>query len=547
MRSQRASSAVLVGCLLAGGLGGCDPEPRYRREWSPLPPTGFAGRVAYVERMAATAFVIDPVLPTLRPRLYPVGKKARVAVARQGHPQLLVLAQGEVGDAETPAEPASLAVIPAEAEGAAFSLPLPGRFDALAQSEDGRFLVLHHGAEAKSEVDLLFNPNEVAVVDLEGPAGPVLTPRTLRSFGSRPLAVVFAPALAVPGVGRSLRLAVVLSDGYVTLFDLEDGARNEVSVSLALPDDPRSIRPVELLFDVGALDRDPTVFLRAQGSNDIYALRLTAVNPGERMLPGNDWKPVLSLLGAGFEPSDMALFAGGDGRARLLLVSPTRNAAVVIDGHTSAVTEIPLDAPASSIWLYEAPAPGDPQPAPRALLLGLGAGTGVGFLDLAGLEELRGRNLETRPMGAVVAAALVMPEHNLIIAQHQGQVGSGGAAGLSVIDLARRTISPLVAGDLGQVVVGAPGSDKIWVAPRFESRLGFLSLPELGAGQIRLDVPVRGLLPLGPGSDGRLRVAVDHEDPAGAVTFVDAAAPDRVTARSLLGIFYENLLDREVP
>ena len=104
-----------------------------------------------------------------------------------------------------------------------------------------------------------------------------------------------------------------------------------------------------------------------------------------------------------------------------------------------------------------------------------------------------------------------------------------------------------MADELAHLVLGGPGSDKVWVAPRLETRIGFVTLPGLETGQVRLDLPARALLPLGPGADGRLRVAIDHEDPAGAVTFVDAALPTRATARSVVGIFYENLLDREVP
>jgi hypothetical protein len=544
VRGPRPGWAAAL-ALLAAGCG--DLDQRYRQPWQPLPPLALSTSVAYVEKASATALVIDPADPQLEPRLVPVGKNPVLAARRTGHDELLVLSQGVRDEAGAKPEEASLAVIAGDRARPARTFKLGSRFNTLAQSEpDGRFLVLtftQAGGAARSG-DVLFNPNEIAVIDLDAPGETAPKSRTLRSFGGVPLAVAFSPPLTLPGEGRTLRLGVILSDGYVTLFDLEHGERVEITVPLAPPEDKRMLRPAQVLFDQKDPAQDPTVFVRADGSNDIFALRLGAVPAAERTDRGNDFRPVLSLLAAGVRPSDMALF-DGDGGSRLLVVSPGSSEALVLDARTSRSTSIRLDAPASRILRFESPSPAEPKVKPRALLLALGGAVQVaGFLDLDRLEELRTRNLETRPMGAVATGVVPFVDRGLVVVQHEA--GAGGS-GLSVIDLARRTISPLVTDRIAQVVIGPPATDRLWVVPAGSARLGFLSISQLQPGEVRLDAPVRSVLALDPDRNGRTWVVVDHQHPGGSLTVLDAARPERATARSSIGFLYTHLLDRDVP
>jgi len=541
-RAWVLSLPVAVAALAPGCGGDLDG---YRQSWSVLPPVALDHSVAYVERASATAYVIDPADPGLRPALTGVGKNAVAAVRRNGQDQLLVLAQGERGESGVAPTDATLTLVPGDR-----TQPLPtpiklgARFTALSQSPDGRFVVLHFapGADSAAGGDVLFNPNQIAVVDLAA-AAPMPVPRTLRSFGSVPLDVVFSPELTLPAAGRSLRLGVALSAGYVTLFDLEHGERTEITVSLTLPGDPSMLRPVQVLFEQLDAGKEPTLFVRSEGSSDIVALRLTDVPAAERTDQGNDFRPVLSLLGVGGQPTDMQVFPGGpeSKEPRLLVVAPERSAALVIDPATSSTTTIPVGLPASRILLYQGPSPADPTPGPRALLVPLGGVAELGFLDLDQLEEQRTRNLDTRTMGAAASALLPALERGLVIVEH------GDAGGLSVVDLGRRTIAPLVTEARASVALGATGSDKLWIVSGDSSRLGYLVLPALAAWEVRLDAPVRAVLPLGPGRDGKRWVVVDHPGSGGRITVLDAAAPGRETARASAGFLYTDLLQRRVP
>src|SRR5262249_47964601 len=146
----------------------------------------------------------------------------------------------------------------------------------------------------------------------------------------------------------------------------------------------------------------------------------------------NDYRPVLSLLAAGSGPADMALFDTSDG-TRLLVVAPGSRDAFVVDARSARTTRLPLDAAATRIYGFTGASPGDTKTQPRALLLGAGLGTRTAsFLDLERVDDLRTRNLDTRPIGEPAVDAVALTGEILIA--HRGQ--QGGAA-FSVIDLQR--------------------------------------------------------------------------------------------------------------
>jgi hypothetical protein len=304
------------------------------------------------------------------------------------------------------------------------------------------------------------------------------------------------------------------------------------------------VKPVQVLFEARDPTQDPAIFVRSEASTDIVALRLLP-SPPPRAERSNDFRPVLSLLGATSTPSDMALFAAGgvagDTGARLLVLSPSTSEASVIDPRTSRVTTFKLDAPAQQVLLFEAASPAEPTRRPRALLLSAG-GAQVGFLDLDRLEELRGRNLELRPMSGKMSQFMPLVERGVVVA-HNGS----GSGGLSVIDLERRTVAPLVTEPLHALQPGAAATDDLWLVPNARNRLGLLHLGRLVAEEVHLDLTVQSVLPLAPTAGGKRYVAVDHGQAAGGVTLLDADKPAREGARSLVGFLLTDILERGAP
>jgi hypothetical protein len=551
--TRTALELALLSLVTASWLAACNPENEVYPSGSsrPVAPVPLGSTVAYLDGPRASAFIIDPAGASLQARPVPVGRSPVAALARAGRaPQdaeLLVLSQGVTPQRGHKPEAPMLTAIPADAARPTRQFPLSSRFDGIAQSGDGRFAVLHFVRGSNPDSSLLFNPNEVAVLDLDAPPPATPASRSLRSFGSVPQAVVFSPPLPLRADGmqaaRMLRLAVVLSDNTLTLLDLEND-RTEITISLIRADETRTVKPVQVLFDASDPAQDPTIFVRSDGSNDIVALRLLPAPP-PRAERANDFRPVLSLLGASAAPTDMALFANagvaGDTGARLLVLSPSTSEASVIDPRTSRVTTFKLDAPAQQLLLFEAASPAEPTRRPRALLLAAG-GAQIGFLDLDRLEELRGRNLELRSMASKTSQFVPLVERGVVVA-HNGS----GSGGLSVIDLERRTVAPLVTEPLHQLRPGAATTDDLWLVPNARDRLGLLHLGRLVAEEVRLDLPVESVLPLAATAGGKRYVAVDHGQPAGGVTLLDADEPAREGARSLVGFLYTDILSREIP
>ena len=123
---------------------------------------------------------------------------------------------------------------------------------------------------------------------------------------------------------------------------------------------------------------------------------------------------------------------------------------------------------------------------------------------------------------------------------HQAQPGT---AGVSVIDLAQRTVSPIVAEVPPSRI--ALSTDKIWVGPQAGERLGFINLATLAPGEVRLDAPITAILPLPKAADGKSRVVViDGANPAGSLTVLDGDKPERATARAVVGFLLQDLLER---
>src|SRR5690606_33239539 len=149
--------------LLALARGGRDD----RTEIAPslLEPVALEHQLAFVDRAGGRALLVDVAAASPDPVVAELPPGAVRALRRPTQDELLVLCQGTPdsgGDA-----PAALAVIGASGE--TTSYVLGSRFDNLAVSEDGRYAVAYFSEEAGPQQDFLFNPNEIAIIDLGAP------------------------------------------------------------------------------------------------------------------------------------------------------------------------------------------------------------------------------------------------------------------------------------------------------------------------------------------------------------------------------------------
>ncbi|MDB4931539.1 MAG: hypothetical protein JWM10_4023 [Myxococcaceae bacterium] len=513
---------------LAVALAACaDRDPRYARSMESLAPVAAGSALVYVQPALARATVVDLTQETPTVRQVAVGADPVVVSARVAHDEALVLSRGERGSQGVAPAPATLSAI--TANGAARRWTLGSPFNAVAQDAAGRYAITYYNNSA-SAGRLLFNPNEVAVVDLDRPSGaanPVI--RTVRSFGGVPNGVVFSPTMTVAGEPRTL--AVVLSDAYVTLLDLNHPERSEVTVRLTLPEDARAVAPAQVVFDTD----NATMYLRADQSNDLYVLRLVTVTPENAT--ANDFRPALNQLAAGVRPADLALFGEANAR-KLLVVSPGSRDARVIDTVANTTTVVPLDAVANRVLLFNGPSPRSPAPALRALLYATaGVASAVSFVELTDIESRRSQNVETLQLGRITNQALALPERGVVMFGHP----TSAMGSLSLLDLGRRTAAPIFSEAALENARFDDDRQALWVAPQSGQRLGFIELTNFRPGEIRLDAPIVDVIPVARGM--ARRVVALHDAPDGWITVVDGTDVTRERSRSLRGFLLTGLLD----
>jgi hypothetical protein len=533
----RSLAICALATLSALSAAQCRPDdPRSLQRFASLAPVPISTGLVYVSPDRARAVRVNLTGATPTVERFRVGPAPVATARRASTDEVLVLSQGERGSPGIAPVAATLTALAPTGAPRVYTVGSP--FNSVSVTEDGRFAFVHYRPDGALR-RLLFNPNEVAIVDLQAPpseTNPVR--RTVRSFGGIPTDVIFSPPIAIRGEMRTI--AVVVSSSYVTLIDLAHLDRGETSVRLTLPEDARDLNPQQVLFD-GELR---AIYLRAAASNDVYVLRLD--DTGAAPATGNDFRTSINQVGAGRGPSDLALFGEGDGR-RLLVVSRGSREARVIDPRSNAITTIALDASADRALLFQGRSPRDPMTARRALLYPSSASTGssaVSFLDLDAIESRASQNLETVQLGRTVRLALPLPERATVLFEHDDPSSAGR---LSLLDLQRRTTAPILAEVSLSNARFSTDQRLLWVAPNGSTRVGFVDLSDFHPGEIRLDSPVSEVIPLPVVMGAPARVLAIHPATAGSLTLLDGDNPQRETARVVTGYLAADLLDQETP
>jgi hypothetical protein len=531
--------AYLLPLLLVSPLA-CHDDSASSSSHAVLPMVALASSVAYVDSASGTAFLLDPANLAAGPRMVATGKSPIVAAKCKGTNQLLVLTHGDQGSSSTAAEPARLVLVDPASNAAPVTTDLPGRFDQIAQSDDGVFAILYYGsASSGASGSMLYNPNDLAVATLDG--SKPLASRPIRSLGSVPSSVTFSPRSTLFGQPRTL--AAVLAPNYVTLLDLDHADHTEITVPL-VANGTQSVTPVQVIFDMAGT----AIYVRAQGSNDIFQISLAQTTPAN--LTSNDFRVSLSLIGSGSSPSDVAMFGTGDS-ARLLVTAPDARQIVVLDPKTGNATSIPTATQVNRIFLFQGPSPKSSEIQDRAMLVGVGTGaTALVFADLKNIESTQGLALESWSIPAPVVDITPLPGNLALLTQS----GYGGAT-LSIVNLADRTIEPIgSSGALSDVTVEATVQSRLWGTDG-GSRLEYLDIVDHGQGplfsaEVLLDQPIASISPLANKSaDGKRYVVLEMQDPMklGYLTVLNADQPDRKGARSAYGFLLTDYFQRGQP
>jgi hypothetical protein len=552
----------LVLSLLLVPQVGCDSStPQFWKSSNQLlPMVALDDRVAYVESNSHTAYLLDPADTSFKPRFVTVGKAPIAAVKHNGANQMLVLSNGDSGSASVAAIPPQLQIVDANPSLPADVRLLAGRFDGLAQSGDGRFVVLYHSSSTPDASDTgLFNPNEMTIIDFTLPKpDPKLSlpTKSIRSLGGVPTRIEFSPPLvAQSGVPA---LAVVLSQNYVTILDLDNTDRTEISVPLCAQTTGCNFSPDQILFGaVNLLDPaspfGPTnpkilnIYVRAGSANDIFQI---ALNVGTTP---SDFHASLSMLSVGANPASMLLYGSGTS-TRLAVLAPTSKSLVIIDPTTSHTLNIATSIPTNVIVpftvLDQAGAPKN-----QAMLVDtLYGSTSVLFADLEQVENTGGLAISDSPLRAAAADVWPLVDQGIAVLV-LGKYGS--ISSFTVVEFSTRRFVDITASSaFGNPYLETRNPSRLWGVSS-GTKLNYFDLvarsgeATLAPASIWLDQNVTNIQALDqPSTVGGTRyLVVGQDDPYGIgnLTFLDADKPDRATARTAYGFLFSNYLDRGQP
>lgn len=550
--------------LVLAGLPACaDSSTEF---WQPknvlLPMVALDDRIAYVEQTTATAYLIDPGSATLSPTLVAVGKNPLTAAKHSGSNRLLVVSGGDRGSATTEPVDAQVAIVDPVSTEPPGSVTLGSRFDGLAQSSDGQYVVLYHTTSAQDANDgALFNPNDLVILEFPASGLPKATPKSIRSMGGVPTSpngspIHFSPITNFQAGPR--RLAVVLSQNYVTIFDLNNLSRAEISVPLCPSSGTCNYSVSQVVFDPDNLN----IYIRAEGAKDIFQVTFTDLGPTGVTTGGNDFRASLSMLAVGGTATDMSLYGMGKD-ARLAALVPAIKSLVLIDPSTSRSVSVMLGTPASTIVPFVAPGadPNDASPRNQALLVDTQSGVAsVVFADLESVETSGGLSLTTSSIRGGVERVLPMADQGMALLLYRQ---SYGGAALSVVNLVNRSFfdfnSASGLGNAWNIELRSTGPSRLWSVDSPEegaaanSGIHYMDLSVSNSQThptVWLDQGISSITALAkPSSDLHRYLVLENADPNayGNLTVLDADNPERATARSARGFLFTNYLGRTAP
>jgi hypothetical protein len=518
----------MLPALLIAAIGGCDTEGLYDYELDIRDAVELTSGLAFLEGEPGRVVYLEVGQGSVRVRQILEPKKGERLTWITGGPdrsaatKLFAMAV-PVNERETGILRSLIRVDPGT--DAVDRFVTGSEFGGLAFAPGGAFAVLYHLDSDGQDTGTLYNPNEIAIVDLT--QAPSLENPHIMSvdIGGRAITDVdFVETMDIQGTIRSL--AVFYAEGMVNLLDLQDRSIKAISIKLVADDDPREVIPKQVTARPGDELRDPMLFIRASGSQDIYAISLVPRPDGT---PGF-WAS-LNQYDGGPRPSDLQLIE--DGETPLLLVANSNGSeANVINIDTADTFALHLENKAALAMLRGSASTGE------VVLYGDDTDR-VHFVAVDGLAEEQDGNLDDLLISDGVEEASVLDQDRLLITPY-----SYWSDDLLVLDLAEREIIRLTA---------PPGYDwqeadiygnVFFVATEGSDRVVSLDLVTGHPESLVLDETVSSFHVFAAAGMG----LVIHPSPTGRATLFPLAAPNRETAVIIDGFWLEGLFDEtEVP
>jgi hypothetical protein len=416
-----------------------------------------------------------------------------------------------------------------DGEGAQREVALPTIYDAVAVSDDGRFVVASFSPSSSGPPDsILFNPNSIAVIDTTAAAPEA---REILLSGPRPQWIRFSGDLTFADPSRAHRFAIVGGQSAVSLVDLTttEPADLQRLIRLTDPASGATLFPaqVHVTADDPADPNDVFLFILASGSRELFAVNLLPAEPAS----GRTLQPAINQIAVAGYPARMLPYSVA-GAEKLLVVSGSTTNVSIIDVATGSASFADTGRSITSAYVYELVEDGAVRP---EALLYTGGSNVVLFADLATIERQGSGALRARPLGGGVSEIVPVPSgsRQRVIARYSGGLG------LSVVDLALRTETPIPS----RLALGAFAlvGDRFFAVVPESARLAILTLGEsVSAQEVELPGPGAALSAL-PASNALLVV---HPGSAGWFSVIGLDTLSEGPLAEFQGVLLDGWLDR---
>lgn len=508
-----------------------DRSIKWDRERAVLGPIAMKTNVAYIDSGLDRVTLLDLSEDTTRITTKSIGRRAIHALPSNDRHKLFVITRGEEaihhGEIDQPPKFWVIDTEAREAPPVAYEIGSP--FDRVAVSPDNSIAIAYFSAAGPDSAGFFRNPNELAVIDLtQPPSDTNPTLKTIRSFGSVPEGISLSPPMTVPGTGAARTFAFILSSNNLTVLDVSNANRREISIRLDLGGPP--VVPKEVVF----APNTASAYVRSDNARDVLQVILEGATPATP--EANDYRPVLAELGAGGGPTDIAVYDDASGKRFVLAATPNTKEIVVIDADTAQFRSVPVADPIDRILLFPSDADGAGVPH-KALFASIAAKQKrVHVLDLDHITDpLSQVGLRPIMLDQAVRDVVPVPGRDLAMLVHDDN-----RTVLGLLDMDTESTSPMLGlGKLDSYDFSPDGTHLIGATPSI-SRVGFVALDNLHPTDFRLDDPPTRVLSTQNG-----KIFVDHGDPLGHATIIPSTEAARGDATVLAGFLTINLLDSE--
>lgn len=513
MRQRLFITSLAIVLSAGASLIACkSEETHFNAPLQETEPLGLLGAVALPDHaLHRMLFLTAEGTSNLTTEIVPIGQNVASMQASHDGSELYVLSRGVVPRRSEEDERPRLTVFNGAADAEkreirTFDLDDP--MERLALDQEGEW-VAAFGGDAK-----VVNPNELVLFEVSGgPDTNQAQSKTIRSFGGAPEELLFTHELRVPG-GAPRRFLLVRTDRDVTLIDLLDLERPEVTIKLPEDTSGATHRPLQVVYDDGERedDADARLAIRLENSTDVVVVGL-----GPSEVEGRAYAPVVNIVDVGGVPSAID-FVRTDGGLRLAALVPSAAQATLVDPATTLAEVVTLPRSFSSMRRITSVVDDVPESGDVALLWG--SSNSIAFWSLGSTSETPYRSVDTAELSFVVSRVLDVPAPNSHL-----KVLRGEGSDIFVLDLNRRQSFPLNTSFEDAQITVAPDGERLWAYEGSSQWFSSIRLQDLHPQAIYADSKVDAVFDVETSGEERAAIAL-HLGDSWDATLLDAREPD---------------------